>query len=124
MAIGRWFNLAGKSSSYWAWMFHRLTGMVLLVYLCMHLLYLTSLTDKTGHTYESYISTTVTPSFLVFDVLLVLCGIYHGINGLRLIIHELGFAHGQRKALLTLSIVITIVLWLYASYTMYSLVGG
>jgi succinate dehydrogenase / fumarate reductase cytochrome b subunit len=124
MGIGGWFKFGGRSVFSWAFSFQRVTGIILLIYLCMHLAYLTSLTDTSGETYEKFISVTVTPTFLIFDILLVLCGVYHGINGLRIIIHEFGFAYEQRNALLAISIILIVAAWLYASYVMYSLVMG
>jgi len=124
MAISGWFKVSGRSVFSLAFSFHRITGIILLIYLCMHLAYLTSLTDKTGQTYEELIGITVTPAFLAFDALLVLCGVYHGINGLRVIIHEFGLAYEYRKAILAISIVLILAVWFYASYVMYKLVVG
>ncbi len=123
MGIGSWFRFSGRSVFSWAFTFQRITGVVLLIYLCLHLAYLTSLTDKSGETYESMIALTVSKQFLIFDVLLILCGVYHGINGLRVILHEFGFAYEYRRPILALAVMVALIVWLYASYVMYSLVG-
>jgi len=123
MSWTNWFRISGKSLFGIAFSLHRLTGVVLAIYLCMHLTYLTSL--KFGKEfYESLIKTTVSPTFLVFDILLVLAGVYHGVNGLRLIIHEFGFAYESRKVLLYVAFVLTLILWFVASYQMYRFVMG
>ncbi len=124
MGVSGWFKFSGRSLFSWAFSFQRITGIILLIYLCMHLTYLTSLLDKTGATYEHLISITVSRQFIIFDILLVLCGVYHGINGLRVIIHEFGFAYDYRKVVLGIAVALIIIIWLYASYIMYSLVGG
>jgi len=124
MGISGWFKLRGRSVFSWAFTFQRLTGIVLLIYLLAHLTYLTSLLDKTGATYESMISLTVSRQFLIFDLLLVLCGVFHGINGLRIIIHEFGFAHEYRKPIIAVAAILIVAVWLYASYVMCSLTGG
>ncbi len=124
MGVSDWFKFSNRSVFSVAFTFQRITGIILLIYLCMHLVYLTSLTDKSGATYEALIATTVSKQFLIFDLLLVLCGVYHGINGLRVILHEFGFAYEYRKALVGLAAFLIAVVWLYASYIMYSLVGG
>ncbi len=123
MGVSGWFKFSGRSLFSWAFSFQRLTGIILLIYLCMHLTYLTSLLDKTGATYEYLTSITLSKQFLVFDILLVLCGVYHGINGLRVIIHEFGFAYDYRKAVLGIAVALIIIIWLYAAYIMYSLGG-
>ncbi len=124
MGVSDWFKFGNRSVFSIAFTFQRITGIILLIYLCMHLVYLTSLTDKSGATYETLIATTVSKQFLIFDLLLVLCGVYHGINGLRVILHEFGFAYEYRKALVGLATLLIAAVWLYASYVMYSLVGG
>jgi succinate dehydrogenase / fumarate reductase cytochrome b subunit len=106
----------------WAFIAQRITGIILLIYLLMHLTYLTSLTER--EFYEKLTSITVSPRFLIFDILLVLAGVFHGVNGLRIIVHELGFAYEWRKVLIALTILITIAVWVYASFVMYRIVGG
>ncbi|WP_456329387.1 succinate dehydrogenase, cytochrome b556 subunit [Archaeoglobus sp.] len=124
MGVSGWFRFKGRSLFSWAFTFQRLTGVVLLIYLLAHLTYLSTLLDKTGATYESMIAITVSRQFLVFDILLVLCGVFHGVNGFRIILHEFGIAYEYRKPLLAIFTIITVVVWLYASYIMYSLTGG
>jgi succinate dehydrogenase / fumarate reductase cytochrome b subunit len=119
----KWFGVRGKSIFHISYSFHRLTGLILILYLIMHISYLTSLTFGED-VYEAFIATTVTPTFLAFDILLVLVGVYHGVNGLRLILHEFGFAYDARKPLLYLSYVVILVAWLYASYKLYAFVMG
>lgn len=124
MSVTKWFTVRGRSVFSWAFTFQRLTGVVLLIYLLMHLTYLSTLMDKTGSTYEGMIAVTVSKQFLVFDLLLVLCGVFHGVNGFRIILHEFGVAYEYRKPLLVVFTLIAVVVWLYASYIMYSLTGG
>jgi succinate dehydrogenase / fumarate reductase cytochrome b subunit len=119
----KWFEFRGKSLFHISYSLHRLTGIVLVIYLVMHLSYLTSI--RIGReVYEYFTSTTLTPAFLIFDILLVLAGVYHGVNGLRLILHEFGLGYELRRPLLYLCYLLTLVLWLYASYQMYLFVMG
>ena len=124
MGVSGWFRFKGRSLFSWAFTFQRLTGVVLLIYLLAHLTYLSTLLDTTGATYESMIAITVSRQFLIFDILLILCGVFHGVNGFRIILHEFGIAYEYRKPLLAIFTVIAVVVWLYASYVMYSLTGG
>jgi succinate dehydrogenase / fumarate reductase cytochrome b subunit len=119
----KWFDFRKKSLFHISYSLHRLTGVVLAVYLVMHLSYLTSLRLGRG-VYEYFISTTLTPAFLGFDILLVLAGVYHGVNGIRLILHEFGIAYELRRPILYLCYVVVLVVWLYASYVLYSYVMG
>lgn len=119
MRLLEWFKY--RSPFGLAFMFQRITGLILVFYLCLHLAYLTSLQEK--ELYEFFISITVSKQFFIFDSLLILCGVFHGVNGIRIIIHELGFAHEYRKAILVVFAFLALVLWLYGSYIMYMALG-
>ncbi len=93
-----------------AFYLHRITGVILAIYLCMHLLFIG--TVKTGE-YANLIKITLSKEFLPLDLLLFLAGIYHGVNGVRLIIHEFGLLYRYRKALLYATPVITLIIWIF-----------
>ncbi|MDI9645493.1 MAG: succinate dehydrogenase [Archaeoglobales archaeon] len=118
MRIMKWFKPVSLQDL--AFAFQRLTGFILAMYLILHLAFLSTLSDPL--TYESLIAITVSPTFLPLDSLLVLCGIYHGLNGIRVIIHELGYLHEHRKALLVICAILTVIAWLYATWVMYEVV--
>ncbi len=119
MIAKKWFSPSGKSAMSLAFMAQRITGIVLVIYLCTHFLFLSSLSDES--LYEKLTSVTLSREFLVFDLLLVLAAAIHGVNGVRIILHELGFAYEMRKAVLILSALVAILAWMYASYVMISL---
>lgn len=119
MSFASWFKYRSPFGLTFA--FQRITGLILLLYLCVHLIYLTSLQSK--ELYESFITLTVSRQFFILDSLLILCGVFHGINGLRIVLHELGFAHEYRKAILFFSVVIVIIGWLLGSYLLYMALG-
>ncbi|MEM2324317.1 MAG: succinate dehydrogenase [Archaeoglobaceae archaeon] len=119
MSIASWFKYSSPFGL--AFAFQRITGLILLLYLCLHLTYLSSLQNK--ELYESFIALTVSRQFFVLDSLLILCGVFHGINGLRIVLHEFGFAHERRKAVLVFSVAIVITSWLFGSYLLYIALG-
>ncbi|MEM0022290.1 MAG: succinate dehydrogenase [Archaeoglobaceae archaeon] len=119
MGVLSWFKY--RSPFGMAFMFQRITGLILLFYLCLHLAYLTSLQSR--DLYESLTALTVSKQFFIFDSLLILCGVFHGLNGLRIVVHELGFAHEKRKAVLVISVALTILGWILGSYILYTALG-
>lgn len=119
MGLLSWFKY--RSPFGMSFMFQRITGLLLLFYLCLHLAYLTSLQSK--EVYESLTALTVSKQFFVLDSLLILVGVFHGLNGLRIIVHELGFAHERRKAILTVTVVFVILGWILGSYILYMALG-
>jgi len=123
MSVADWFRVRGRSLQSISFSLHRLTGLVLFIYLLMHLSYLTSL--KLGRAvYESLIATTVSPAFLPLDILLLLATIFHGVNGIRVVLNEFGIGYEARKAMLYATYLITAVLWVIASVGLYNMVVG
>ncbi|MFN3384479.1 MAG: succinate dehydrogenase [Archaeoglobaceae archaeon] len=119
MGVLSWFKY--RSPFGLTFVLQRITGIILLLYLCLHLTYLTSLQSK--ELYESLIALTVSKQFFIFDSLLILCGIFHGLNGLRIVVHELGFAHERRRLILAIAILLTILGWILGSYILYTALG-
>ncbi len=121
--ISDWFKIRGRSLGGVSFAFHRITGIILLIYLGLHLTFLTSL--RFGReAYESLISKTVQPATSPLDVLLVLAISFHAFNGLRVALHEFGVALEVRKAVMYLTYLLALVFWAYASYVMFKFVVG
>ncbi|MBE8539644.1 succinate dehydrogenase [Geoglobus acetivorans] len=121
--VSGWFTLKGKSLNSLAYSFHRLTGIVLLLYLIAHLSFLTSL--RIGEeTYTAFISTTVRLETLPLDSLLFLATFYHAFNGLRVVLNEFGLLYEARKALIYLMTLLGLLFWLYSTYVMYLFLTG
>ena len=87
-----------------AFYLYRITGMILAIYLCTHLCFLT--TVKTGD-YSNLVK--ITERFLPLDLALFLAGIYNEINWIWLIIHEFGFLYNRRKVTLYLTFITALI---------------
>ena len=95
-----------SSGGVWAWLFQRITAVVLLYGMAVHLiathilaigqLDFGNIADRLGSTF-----------FVVTDVLLLAAVVYHALNGARMVVLDYWFA--GRTARLTF----TIVLWLF-----------
>lgn len=96
-----------------AFLLHRVTGLIILIYLIVHLYVLTDII--TGH-YAAFLSTLESPPFIALDVLLFLVIIYHGVNGIRLIFSEFGIGARKNKSFFYTMMGIGLVIWIIASY--------
>jgi succinate dehydrogenase / fumarate reductase cytochrome b subunit len=105
MKIGKFKWLFGRNSEFWptnmktgmwAWVGHRLTGIILVIYVFMHLAFLStaSIGDKN---FEDLMKTTAQPAFVLMDFLLVCAVIYHAMNGFRVIMFDLGIGIRRQK---------------------------
>ena len=67
----------------WSWALHRLTGVGVLVFLCLHILD-TSLVILGPAHYDAIIAIYRAPLFRVMEVGLVACVLFHALNGIRI----------------------------------------
>lgn len=72
---------------YWAWLLHRVSGVSVVLFLFLHVLD-TSLLGFGPQAYESFIFLYRTPVFRVMEVALAAAVLYHGLNGLRIIVMD------------------------------------
>ena len=90
----------------WAWagkyqlerylyLFHRLTGLGLLLYLLLHLFVMTVFRLQGQDVYEAVMRLFDHPLFKAGECLVLFAFIFHALNGLRLILQELGFLMGR-----------------------------
>jgi succinate dehydrogenase / fumarate reductase, cytochrome b subunit len=72
---------------YWAWLLHRVSGVAILLFLFLHILD-TALVGFGPEAYESFVFVYRHPAFRVMEVALAAAVLYHGINGLRIIVMD------------------------------------
>jgi len=83
---------------FWAWLLHRITGLAIILYLLMHLVVISSVLWGTG-SFDAVMAFLKRPWFAAGELLLVTAVIYHGLNGLRIILFDLGVGVRHQKAL-------------------------
>lgn len=89
--LGRWAGLRGWDFVY-AWL-HRISGLLLLAYLCLHILTLRGLAHPQG--YDQSMAIFRVPLFLFLEWALALPVVFHAFNGGRLMLYEMfGFSGG------------------------------
>ena len=74
---------------------HRVTGLGLLLFGVIHLIITTFYRYRGEDVWESAMSTLSNPGFRVGEYLVATAFVFHALNGLRLIIQELGFGLGR-----------------------------
>src|SRR5258707_3205227 len=78
------FSYRGREG-YWAWLLHRVSGVAIILFLFLHVLD----TCRVGfgpNAYETFVSVYRVPFFRVLEVALSGAVLYHGINGLLIIV--------------------------------------
>lgn len=81
----------------WAHVFHRVSGIALVVYLSMHIWVIHYLQKGEG-AYDRLMETLSSPPFRVGEALLLSAVLYHGLNGLRLAVMDAGVGMRAHRA--------------------------
>ncbi len=113
--VWNWVDLRGKHTGQLAFIFHRLTGLVILLYLFVHLYALSNLLNG-GASYQQFLNTVESPPFVALDILLFLVIIYHGANGIRLIFNEFGVGTKRHKIFFWIMMALGVIAWIALSY--------
>jgi succinate dehydrogenase / fumarate reductase cytochrome b subunit len=92
----------------WSWVLHRITGATIFFFLFVHVLD-TALVRVSPQAYNEVIETYKTPIVGLMEVGLVGAVLYHGLNGVRVILIDF-WQHGPRYQRLMLWIVIGVFL--------------
>ncbi len=131
----RW--LFGKNSEFWptnmktgmwAWVGHRLTGLALVVYVFMHLSFIT--TASISHkSFDDLMEFTRSPLLVFLDMVLVVVVIFHAVNGFRVILFDMGIGIRKQKAIFWICVVVIVVLAVAGFYALRNnilgdLIGG
>jgi succinate dehydrogenase / fumarate reductase cytochrome b subunit len=72
---------------YFAWLLHRISGVAIILFLFLHVID-TSLVGFGPRVYETFIGVYRFPPFRVLEVALVAAVLYHGINGVRVVVAD------------------------------------
>lgn len=120
MKISSFKWLFGRNSEFWptnmktgmlAWVGHRLSGLVLVAYVFLHLSFIsTASMAEGGADFDALMETTSKPLFVAMDFLLVIVVIYHAMNGLRVVLFDLGIGIRRQKLVFWVTMAIAAVL--------------
>jgi succinate dehydrogenase / fumarate reductase cytochrome b subunit len=94
-----------------AWVLHRVSGLAIVVYLILHIYSISKLSDPA--TFNAEMDLYSQPIFKLGEVALLAACVFHGLNGIRILIVD--FANGARYhrqlfyAVLALSFVVIVV---------------
>ena len=101
----------------WAWLIHRITGLGLLLYIFLHIALMSTSLLRGEKAFDATLSVLMgTSVFELLDTLLLAAVLYHGFNGIRILLFDMGIGIrvGTQKILFWISMGISAVLWLWA----------
>ena len=95
LGLGGWVWAGKYKLERYLYLLHRITGLGLLFFVIVHLIMTTIFRIQGQDVWEATMTILHNPWFKVGEYLVVVAFSYHALNGLRLIIQELGFALGK-----------------------------
>ncbi len=124
-----WARFLHKGIGFFAYLMHRISGIVIVAYLYLHFFVLSNLL-RGGATFNNLITSfTYGPFyiFIVMDILLSVVIFYHGANGIRLMLNEVGIGVKRHKAMFFIlegGAMILMLLFLYYAWQVLLSGGG
>ncbi|MGB9729101.1 MAG: hypothetical protein ACP5GU_02405 [Thermoprotei archaeon] len=94
LGLKAWLSPFKFNFERWMYTMHRVTGVILVVYLYMHI-YVTSIRLWGGTAWTGLMSTFENPINYTGEIIVIASLALHGANGIRLILAELGYTIGK-----------------------------
>jgi len=108
-----WLELRGRGHGGRALALHRLTGLVIVLYLYLHLGVLSMLLLGRS-SWSSFLALVTAKSFLALEAVLIAAVAFHGLNGIRVALLGSGIAVNRERALLWVAVVFAIAAGVFA----------
>jgi succinate dehydrogenase / fumarate reductase cytochrome b subunit len=104
----KWFDPRKRETGTWAFALNRITAIGLTIYLYIHLVVLGKLAQGPD-AFDSFVALSKSPLVIFGELLVVIGGLYHGLNGLRIALTSFGVAVPQQKSIFYGLLAITII---------------
>lgn len=109
----------------WAWVGHRLSGLVLVAYVFLHLSFISTASLGDGEaSFDALMATTSQPLFVAMDFLLVIVVIYHAANGFRVVLFDMGIGIRRQKMVFWITMAVAAVLTVAGLWAIWHLLLG
>ncbi len=108
-SLKSWFDVRRRRVGSWAFALNRLTGIGLTLYLLIHL-GLLSLLLQGEEAWDDFIALARSPFFLTLDVLLLFGLLFHGLNGIRVVLVGIGVGIRNQRSMFWVLMAIGLVL--------------
>jgi succinate dehydrogenase / fumarate reductase cytochrome b subunit len=86
----------GRGLGAWAFWLHRLSGLLIVFYLLLHILVISTAITGTG-SFNGAMTFLKSPIFVLLEMALVATVLVHGMNGVRIVLFDLGYGIKQQK---------------------------
>ena len=117
----------GPESTRWetfSWWFFRVSGVALIFLAIIHLVLMHVVNDVSATGYDFVAMRYANPFWRLYDLLLLTLALFHGLNGLRIILDDYIARRGARLAVQSLLFLVAITFWLLGTITIITFQPG
>ena len=101
----------------WAWLFFRISGLVLVLYLFAHIVIISlGRFGAEGSTLNTVMTTFEHPIAILLDLLLVVAVLYHALNGLRIVLMDFGVGIKRHKVVFWIAMTIAVICFAFFAW--------
>ena len=106
-----------KATGMWAWVLFRISGLVLVLYLFVHIgVISTGRFGHQGNTLNSIMKMFESPIAVLLDLLLVWAVLYHALNGVRIVLMDFGLGVKQHKVTFWICMAVAVICLVFFAY--------
>lgn len=95
-----------KATGMWAWLLFRISGLVLVFYLGAHIIVIS--TGQWG-VFNDWMAAFDTPVMVLLDLALVVAVLYHALNGVRIMLMDVGIGIHRHKAVFWTAMAVVVI---------------
>ena len=109
-----------KATGMWAWLLFRISGLILVFYLGAHIIVI-----STGHfdKLDSLMKSFDNPLMVLLDLALVVAVLYHALNGVRIILMDLGIGVQRHKLMFWSAMAVVVVCFAVFAYVAFTFIA-
>jgi succinate dehydrogenase / fumarate reductase cytochrome b subunit len=115
----KWFDPRARTLNMLGFILNRITALGLTLYLFLHLTVLSQLAQGPG-AYDSFLANIHNPVFTFLEVLVIMAGFIHGLNGIRIVLNTFGIGVRYQRAMLITILAIAVIVSLVFAIRMFS----
>ena len=100
----------------WAWLLQRISGLAMVLFIFLHIWEISSVYRGGASGFDAVMQSLRTPAFIAGEWALFFAVVYHGINGIRLVLFDLGIGVRAHKTLFWVVLAISAILIVSGSW--------
>ncbi|MBI2858021.1 MAG: succinate dehydrogenase, cytochrome b556 subunit [Chloroflexi bacterium] len=108
----------------WAFVLHRLTGLVVGLYLMAHIIVISTAAVAGKLSFDNLMEAMRVPWIIVLELVLIAAVLYHLLNGVRLLLFDMGIGARQQKSIFWAFMVVGVGVMAWLTAITWPLIAG